>query len=567
MISGLNYFQNTELKESINECARDLNEFAQNSPWKVAALAAAGAVVGTFALLNFYRRTEMNWEVKAKNALLMIPGLKKKYEEGLVELEKEIEEKYFKDIKPYDVCRKIPNESWQTEAILERLQSVAGTARSSKNSGAYYIDNEELDDLIGKVFWLARRTNALHDFNPLVRQLEAEVIKMTASMFHGDDHVVGNLTFGGTDSIRHAVLTARERAKKEFGLGADWEIIIPSTAHPAFSKAAYEFGIKCIRTEVYPQGHFKAFQAKVSGIRKAITANTILVVGSLPGFPHGTVDPIQNISEMLAEEDREGKIGFHIDGCLGGFIIPWMKEAGYDLKIKYGFDVRRVTSISIDPHKYGYTEKGVSIVMYRNNNWKRHQVFVEKDWPGGIYATPTNAGSRPGNIIAATWATMVYMGWPKYITETRKIITTAREIIETIKTDKFLQNHLQIMGNPQCMVVPFNACNPSELNVYDLNKEMNQKGWYLTGLQYPPGIHLNVTAVHGNKQSFVAEFIKDLKDCVQIVLDYPVDKRGKSGDAVLYGTNTQFIGRMFVDPLARHYWDVSTRVAPLSYNK
>ena len=563
MISEMNFFQDVELKKSFNEFLQGLNQFAQNSPWKVAAIAAAAAAAGTFVVLNSMRRTEMNWEAKAINILLTLPSAKKKYEEGLAALEKELEEKYFKDVNPADICKTVPEESWTPERILKRLESVAGTARNGKNSGCNYIDNQELDELIRDVLWLARRTNALHDLNPLVRQLEAEVVKMTASMFHGDDKVVGNITSGGTDSIFHAVYTARERARKEFGLRADWEMIIPTTAHPAFSKAAYQFGIKCKKVEVYPQDNTKAFQVNVEEMREAITDNTILVVGSLPGFPHGAVDPIEDMSDMLKEEDPYGKVGLHIDGCLGGFLIPWMEAAGYGLKIKYGFDISRVTSISVDPHKYGYAEKGASVILYRNSEWKRHQTFVVDDWPGGIYATPTSAGSRPGNIIVATWATMVYVG-PRYVDETKKIIASARELIEAIEADELLKKHLQIMGNPECMVVPFNACNPSQLNIYDLKNEMSRKGWYLTGLQKPPGLHLNVTAVHGNNKSFVNEFINDLKTCVESVSNYPPEDRGKSGDAVLYGTTTQFLGRVFIAPLARHYWDINTRVEPLS---
>lgn len=565
MISDIKFWEVEfkEFKEGINEFMQDLNQFAQNSPWKVAAVAAAAAAAGTFALYNSMRRTEMNWEQKATNILLKIPAAKQKYEEGLSALEKELEEKYFKDINPAEICKTVPKESWSPERILERLKSVAGTARNGKNSGCYYIENEELDCLIRDVFWLSRRTNALHDLSPLIRQLEAEIIKMTASMFQGDDLVVGNVTFGGTDSIFHAVFTARERAKKEFGQGADWEMIIPKTAHPAFSKAAYLLGIKCIRVEVYPEDHPQAFQVNVEKMREEITDNTILVVGSLPGFPHGAIDPIEEISKMLNEEDYWKKIGLHIDACLG-FVVPWMKEAGYDLNIKYGFDIDRVTSISADQHKYGYAEKGASVILYRNNDWKQHQTFFENDWPGGIYSTPTIAGSRPGNIIAGVWATMVYMG-PKYIEETKKLIATARELIIAISTNKFLKEHLKIMGNPMCMVVPFNASNPLKINIYDIKKEMAQRGWYLTGLQKPPGLHLNVTAVHGNNKSFVADFIKDLKACVQTVLDYSPENKGKSGDAVLYGTNTEFFGSMFIKPLARHYWDVNTRVEPVSF--
>src|SRR5690606_27662378 len=134
---------------------------------------------------------------------------------------------------------------------------------------------------------------------------------------------------------------------------------------------------------------------------------TILVVGSAPGFPHGIIDPIEGISQMLQKKDPKGRIGLHVDGCLGGFVLPFMK----DLEVKFGFDVPRVTSISADTHKYGFAEKGTSVVMYRNHDeWRKHQIFVTTDFPGGIYATPTMAGSKQGSSLAATWAAMVYMG-------------------------------------------------------------------------------------------------------------------------------------------------------------
>jgi sphinganine-1-phosphate aldolase len=499
-----------------------------------------------------------------KHNLRKLPPVSKELQMELDKLERELEEKFFKDVKREDVLLEVPDVGQDASDILKRLENVAGTARNGKNTGAYYIDNDELDELILQVCRIARRTNPLHtDLSPLVRQLEAEIVRMTLSMFHGDDVTCGNVTSGGTDSIRHAVFTARERAKS-LGQHKDWEMVIPATAHPAFLKAANEYCIKVRKAPVHPQGHSKAFQVDTVAMTKMMNNNTILVVGSTPGFPHGIIDPIEEISAILEEVDPNGRIGLHVDACLGGFILPWMEAAGYgdDIHTKFGFDVNRVTSISADTHKYGYAEKGTSVVMYKDHeNWRKHQVFETTEWPGGIYASPTLPGSRSGRDIAATWAVMAYMGKEGYIEETRKIIEKTRALTEAIKQNK----DLEILGDPKGMVVAFRF-GDEEFNIYDLKSEMSKLEWYLSGLQKPAAIHFCTTAVQGNNENFLENFMGDLEKCIEIVKKYPPEKKGKSGDAVMYRTNTQIGKSIYLSDFIKSFWDIVSHVLPRSFD-
>lgn len=537
------------------------------APWKLVALTVGATAFTTFQAVKWYQRNQWNWGEVVKTGLRQVPSIRSKLDEEVVKLQRSLEEKFYAGVKSEDICEQVPEEAWKPERILERLQSVAGNARNGKNTGAYYIDNEELDRLILEVCKLARRTNPLHtDLSPLIRQLEAEIVSMTLSMFHGDDNTVGNVTSGGTDSIRHAVFTARERARAN-GHSADWEMVVPVTAHPAFAKAANEYGIKIKYVDVYPQGHPKAYQLNVDSMRKAITSNTILVAGSMPPYPHGIPDNIEEISAMLEQVDPKGRIGLHVDCCLGGFVVPWMEAAGYgdDVGTRFGFDVNRVTSISADTHKYGYGEKGTSVVMYRDHkNWRKHQIFVSTEWPGGIYATPTLPGSRSGRDIAALWAVMAFLGKQGYIDETRKLIKVTRDLTQEIREDDYLNDHIDIMGDPKMMVIGLTSKSQTELNVYDLKTEMAKKGWYLAGLQKPPGLHFCTTAVQGNDESFVGNFINDLKECVGTVLAYSPEKKGKSSDAAMYCTNETFGEKMFLPDIAREFWNIVGRVKPLS---
>ena len=72
----------------------------------------------------------------------------------------------------------------------------------------------------------------------------------------------------------------------------------------------------------------------------------------------------------------------------GGFLIPFMDDAGYPLK-PFDFRVPGVTSISADTHKYGFAPKGSSVILYSEQIYRHYQWFSYVDWPGGIYCTTT----------------------------------------------------------------------------------------------------------------------------------------------------------------------------------
>ena len=189
-------------------------------------------------------------------------------------------------------------------------------------------------------------------------------------------------------------------------------MVAPVTAHAAFDKAAQYFKIKLRKVPVD-----SSFRADLNAVKKAINSNTVVVIGSAPAFPHGVVDPIEEMSELA----RAKKIPFHTDACLGGFILPFARKLGYKVP-KFDFNLPGVTSISVDTHKYGYAAKGTSVILYRNAKIRHHQFFTVTNWPGGMYFSPTFAGSRPGGLSAAAWAALVSIGEKGYLEAARRII-------------------------------------------------------------------------------------------------------------------------------------------------
>jgi len=236
-----------------------------------------------------------------------------------------------------------------------------------------------------------------------LKKLEAEIVAMAGSLMHHPG-AVGTVTSGGTESILCAMHAYRERARS--GLSA-WkhvlgrpEMVVPTTLHPAFDKAAHYFGIKLVKVRVG-----KDYRADVAAMEKRIGIKTIAVIASAPQYPHGLVDPIEELGAMAK---RHG-LPMHVDACVGGFSLPWLEKLGRSIP-RWDFRVPGVTSISADIHKFGYAAKGASLLLWRSPDDIRHQIFVATDFPGGIYASPTMIGTRPGGPIAAAWTALQSLG-------------------------------------------------------------------------------------------------------------------------------------------------------------
>src|SRR5262249_34993150 len=148
----------------------------------------------------------------------------------------------------------------------------------------------------------------------------------------------------------------------------------------------------------------------VREMEKLVGPKTVLVVGSAPPYPHGVVDPIEEIAALALRRN----VLCHVDACLGGVILPFARMLGRPIP-PFDFEVQGVTSLSADLHKYGYAAKGASVVLYRDGALRKHQFFTYAGWPGGLYASPSMAGTRPGGAIASAWAVLHYLGEEGYL--------------------------------------------------------------------------------------------------------------------------------------------------------
>ena len=369
--------------------------------------------------------------------------------------------------------------------------------------------------------------------------MEAEVVSMTLRLFNGTPACCGTMTSGGTESILMAVKAYRDYARTTRGV-LEPELVVPVTAHAAFDKACAYFGVRLVHVPV----DAATFRVAPAALAAAITPSTIALICSAPSYAQGVVDPVEEIAALAL---RRG-LPLHVDCCLGSFLIPFAEEVTGRPLPRFDFRVPGVTSISCDPHKFGFTPKGSSVIMYAREALRHAQYFVAPEWTGGIYASPSIAGSRPGALIAACWATMVHIGADGYRESARTILAAAAAITAGIRARA---PELRLMGEPDLAVVCFGVAPGARLVVYNVGDEMKARGWNLNTLQNPACIHLCVT--HANAPR-AGEFVDDLVAAIAAVRAAPPGKY-KNGSGAIYGMAESIEDKSLVSEVANGFLD------------
>ena len=325
---------------------------------------------------------------------------------------------------------------------------------------------------------------------PSLARFEREVIAMTLGLMHGSVDARGAMTTGGTESIFLAVKSARDWARVEKPHVKEPEILAPLTAHPAFNKAAYFYGMKVRRIPVAAD-----FAADAAALEAAIGPNTIMLVGSAPAYPHGVMDPIAAIA---AAADRK-RVWMHVDACVGGFIAPFARMLGEPVAA-FDFAVPGVRSISADLHKYGYAAKGASTILYRDAESFAWQAYEFDEWPRGKYSTETLVGTRAGGAIAAAWAVMNYLGEEGYCRITSRILAIRRVLEAGVR-----ELGLTVWGDPKLSILAYGS---RRYDMSALADALSRRGWFVGRLAEPPGIHLMLNLTH---EPVMNEYLADLK--------------------------------------------------------
>ena len=402
----------------------------------------------------------------------------------------------------------------RAQEVLAEVSAIGQSDLRWKEGRAFslaYYAGPEVQAVADQAYAMYGSTNGLNaDAFPSLKKFQADVVATVNRWVHGDETSAGFMTSGGTESILLAVKAARERGRREFGITQP-NVVLPTSAHAAFEKACYYFGLESRRVPVRAD-----WRADVEATRQAIDANTVLIVGSAPQYPQGVVDPIVDLAAIA----RERNINCHVDACMGGVTLTFLERLGENIPL-WDFRVDGVTSISVDLHKYGYTSKGASVIMHRNRQLRSYQTFVTDNWLGGFYGSSGVLGTKSGGPMASAWAVMNYLGDEGYLRLTESARATTRQLADAIeKTDGLL-----LRAYPDSTLLSFGAQN---FDVFAVADELAKTGWYVDRQAPPDSLHCTVNAVH---HQVIEEFIVDLCHAVTKVRD-----AGSTGSVGAYGT-------------------------------
>jgi sphinganine-1-phosphate aldolase len=430
---------------------------------------------------------------------------------------------YYPYAERFPVNRALPDKGRPRDEILAELRDLASSEdaywQTGRCSGTMYCGDMEHYGFMAEAFGMFSHVNILQrDMCPSATRFEGEIIAMSLDLMHGGEAPAeaspcGSVTSGGTESILSALLAYREWAHREKGIDRP-QMILPETGHVAFEKGAHLFGLEVIKAPVDPE----TTQVDVDFVRQSIGPKTALIVGSACNYGYGTIDPIAELSALATEHG----IGLHVDACLGGWILPWGEELGYDIPV-FDFRLPGVSSISADTHKYGYGPKGSSVLLFRDKELRQGLYFVQQEWSGGKYLSPGIAGSRSGGILAATWASLVSLGREGYLGYAKKIFEAAYAMQDAVKA----LPDLRLMGKPSfCFSFRSDA-----FDIYHVNDFLRDKGWRLNGQQHPNALHMCVTRPQ-TQDGVVDAFATDLAAAV----DYAhAPAREKPATGAVYG--------------------------------
>ena len=385
----------------------------------------------------------------------------------------------------FAVNRTFPAHGRDRDDIIDELSQMAKEEdafwETGQVSGTMYCGDHSHYDFLTRAFGLFAHVNVLQrDMCPSATRFEGEIIAMALDLFHADaiddGDPVGLVTSGGTGSISHAVLAYRDHARATRGITRP-NFVKPETGHPAFDKACHLFGVELRVAPVDPA----TTRVDVAAMAELIDDDTIAILGSAGNYPYGTIDDIEALNDLALSRG----VGLHVDGCLGGFILPFGEELGVENIPVFDFRLPGVTTISADTHKYGYSVKGTSVCLFRDRAVRNSQYFFRTDWSGGKYCSPGMDGSRSGGLLAATWASMVSLGRDGYRDYARQIFDTAEQMRQTVTSHP----ELRLMGQPT-FVLSFTS---DDFDIYLVNDFMRLRGWRFNGQQYPNAIHIAVT--------------------------------------------------------------------------
>jgi len=420
----------------------------------------------------------------------------------------------------------LPPHGWSVAETLQRLEALRSDDVRWKDGRVFslaYYASPEAHELATDAYRRFSGENALNvEAFPSLRTMQSDVLAIVAGWLGAPATARGFFSSGGTESILMAVKAARDQFRHDESRPVTRpNLVLPTSAHAAFEKAGAYFDVEMRRVPVRSD-----WRADATAMAAAADEHTIMFVASAPQYPQGVVDSVAEVAAVA----KARRANCHVDACMGGVTLPYLVRLGVELP-EWNFAIDGVTSMSVDLHKFGYTAKGASVIMYRNARLRSFQGFVTDNWLGGMYGSSGVLGTKSGGPIAAAWAVLHHLGDDGYLALTQSARDTTLRIASAIVSEP----QLVLRAQPDTTLLSFGAAidphtGAPTLDIYAVADLLRTGGWYVDRQGPPPSIHLTVNAVHaGTHETFIA----DLRSAVAETAARPA---AQSGDAGSYGT-------------------------------
>ena len=321
---------------------------------------------------------------------------------------------------------------------------------------------------------------------PGTKAIEDKAIKMIGSLV-SIDNPYGHIVTGGTEANLMAMRAARNYARRYKNI-TEPEMIVPKSAHFSFKKAADMFGMKVVEADM------DGYLIDVNSLENKINKNTTVIVAIAGTTELGLIDNVEEIAKIAKKHD----IYLHVDAAFGGFVIPFLREEGYDFP-KFDFSLDAVCSMTIDPHKMGLSVIPSGCILFRDKKYL--DVMAVK----APYLTKkeqsTIVGTRSGASSAATLAVMESLGREGY----RKLA------LDVMDKTMMLKEGLEDIGydvvvEPQLNIVAFYH---KDIDTDYLADLLEQRGWRVSTSSYPKAIRV-IVMKHINRDN-IRDLLVDLK--------------------------------------------------------
>ncbi|MEV4646646.1 aminotransferase class V-fold PLP-dependent enzyme [Saccharopolyspora sp. NPDC049357] len=389
------------------------------------------------------------------------------------------------------------------DEVLAELRALR-TADVPTHGGrtlAYVYDSglDGLDELAAAAHAVASSANGLDPTAfPSLLRMENDLVGAASRLLGGTERTVGSVTSGGTESCALAVLAAREGSP---GV-TEPNVVLPSTAHAAFHKAAHLFRVRPVVVPVDPT----SFRADPSSMAEAIDENTVLVVASAPSYAHGVLDPVAEIAAAAAARG----VRMHVDACIGGWVLPHFRRLGKAVP-EFGFAVEGVTSVSVDLHKYAYCPKGTSVLLHADAELRRGHFFAGAGWPGYTMLNSTLQSTRSGGPLAAAWAVLQHLGDDGYLA----LAQASLDAVEKVRAEIAAVDGVRLLAEPDSTLLALTT--DDGIDLFTVADEMRTRGWYVQPQfaheNSPANLHLTITAANrGGEAEFGAALRESVAD-------------------------------------------------------